>query len=263
MRGTLACCEQTGEPVPPRVESRSVRVRAPSTGGPAQKPGLVSSTTDNVYLAVCGLGVDSEPLALEGSMPTFVNGFPQAQAAVTYPERMHAGQRRADGTPFILHPLEVASLLYDNGAPDHLIAAGVMHDLIEKTGVSAADLRERFGPRITGLVLAVSDDEQIAGYANRKAALRQQVSRAGDEALALFAADKLSKVHELRRETAVDSKEGAAPGRVRELRSRRLRHYHRSLVLLEERQPDSALVRELRDELAALLGERAMLAGAR
>ena len=61
---------------------------------------------------------------------------------MAYAERMHAGQRRADGTPFILHPLEVASLLHDNGAPDHLIAAGVMHDLIEKTGVSASDLQE-------------------------------------------------------------------------------------------------------------------------
>jgi (p)ppGpp synthase/HD superfamily hydrolase len=122
-------------------------------------------------------------------MPTFVEGLPQTQAAVAYAQLMPAGQRRADGTPFILHPLEVASLLYYTGAPDHLTAAGVMHDLIEKSDASAADLRERFGPRITTLVLAVTDDDQIAGYANRKAALRQQVSGAGDEALTLFAAD--------------------------------------------------------------------------
>jgi predicted HD phosphohydrolase len=202
-------------------------------------------------------------VAFKGGVPTFVAGLPQTRAAVAYAERKHAGQRRADGTPFILHPLEVASLLHDSGAPDHLIAAAVMHDLIEKTAVSAADLRERFGARITGLVLAVSDDEQIAGYAKRKAALRRQVSAAGDEALALFAADKLSKVRELRRETTVASKDSATPGRVRALRARRLRHYDRSLVLLEKRQPDSPLVRELRDELVALLRERAMLAGTR
>jgi (p)ppGpp synthase/HD superfamily hydrolase len=111
---------------------------------------------------------------------------------------MHGGQRRADRTPFILHPLEVASLLYYSGAPDHLIAAGVMHDLIEKTDATPANLRERFGPRITELVLAVSDDARIAGYAKRKAALRQQVAGAGDEALTLCAADKLSKLRELR-----------------------------------------------------------------
>jgi (p)ppGpp synthase/HD superfamily hydrolase len=186
-------------------------------------------------------------------MLTFVEGLPQTQAAMAYAERMHGGQRRADGTPFILHPLEVASLLYDNGAPDHLIAAGVMHDLIEKSDATPADLRERFGPRITELVLAVSDDGRITGYGKRKAALRRQVAGAGEEALTLFAADKLSKLRELRRETAVDSAASAAPARVRELRARRVRHYQRSLALLEERLHDSPLVRELRGELTMLV----------
>lgn len=199
-------------------------------------------------------------MAVHRRMPTFMKGLPQTQTAVAYAERMHAGQQRADGTPFILHPLEVASLLYDNGAPDHLIAAGVMHDLIEKTDATPADVRERLGPRITGLVLAVSDDDRIAGYAKRKAALRQQVAGADEEVLTLFAADKLSKARELRRESAVDSEASATPGRVRELRTRRLKHYHRSLALLEERLPGSPLVRELRDELTALTRERATLA---
>jgi (p)ppGpp synthase/HD superfamily hydrolase len=196
-------------------------------------------------------------------MSPFMTGLRQTQAALAYAERMHAGQQRADATPFILHPLEVASLLFDNGAPDYLVAAGVMHDLIEKTDASAADLRERFGPRITGLVLAVSDDAEITGYAKRKAALRQQVTGAGDEALTLFAADKLSKVRELRRESAADSEISATSGRVRELRTRRLKHYDRSLTLLQERLPESPLVRKLSDELAGLRHARATLAGTR
>jgi (p)ppGpp synthase/HD superfamily hydrolase len=65
-----------------------------------------------------------------------------------------------------------------------------MHELIEKTDVSASDLRERFGARITELVLAVSDDDRIAGYTQREAALRGQVSVAGEEALTLFAAEQ-------------------------------------------------------------------------
>lgn len=48
-------------------------------------------------------------------------------------------------------------------------------------------------------MLAVSDDDRITGYAKRKAALRQQVAGGGEEALTLFAADKLSKLRELRR----------------------------------------------------------------
>jgi (p)ppGpp synthase/HD superfamily hydrolase len=186
--------------------------------------------------------------------------LPQAQAAVKYAERMHAGQRQGDGTPYMLHPLEVAALLYHAGAPDHLVAAGVMHDLIEKTAVSESELRRRFGRRITALVRVVSDDDQISGYATRKAALRSQVARAGDEALALFAADKLSKLRELRRETSRDRKRREPVGRVRELRARRLRHYQRSLAMLEERLPESRLVRELRNELGAFLRDRATVA---
>lgn len=196
-------------------------------------------------------------------MRTSFEGLAQTQAAIAYAQKMHTGQHRADGAPFILHPLEVASLLREAGAPDHLIAAGVMHDLIEKTDVSASELRTRFGRRITRLVLVVSDDDKIASYAKRKSALRQQVADAGDEALTLFAADKLSKLRELRRENAVDSRDGGAPVRVRALRARRLKHYQRCLALLEERIPGSSLVRDLHDELGALTRDRANLAASR
>jgi hypothetical protein len=79
----------------------------------------------------------------------------------------------------------------------------------------------------------------------------------------VFAADKLSMLRELRRETALDTDVDATPGPVRELRARRLEHYQRSLALLEERQPESPLVLELCDELAALLRERAIPGGSR
>lgn len=187
----------------------------------------------------------------EGWQPTPDLGLPQTRAAVEYAERMHAGQLRGDGTPYILHPLEVAFLLYYVNAPDHVIAAGVLHDLIEKAEVTAGELGDRFGPAITCLVLAVTDDEHIQGYATRKAALRRQVAAAGDEALAIFAADKLSKLRELRREATVDPELGEnSVGR--KIRTRRLKHYRRSLAMLEERLPESPLVRELAQELQAL-----------
>src|SRR6476469_1719485 len=105
-------------------------------------------------------------------MPGFIHELPMTMVAFAYAKRAHDGQlRRVDGAPFIVHPLEVASLLDCAGAPDHLVAAGVLHDTIEKTHVVASDLRERFGNRVATLVLAVSEDEHITGYARRKAAL--------------------------------------------------------------------------------------------
>lgn len=186
--------------------------------------------------------------------PTFSQDLPLSQAAAAYAEEIHAGQRRGDGSPFIEHPLEVASLLRDVHAPDHLVAAGVLHDLIEKSDATVADLNDLFGPQVTALVLSVTDDDRIHGYARRKATLRRQVAGAGEEALTLFAADKLSRLRELRREARADSGDGATA--VREPRARRVRHYLRSLALLEERLPQSPLVRDLRAELESYLRER-------
>jgi (p)ppGpp synthase/HD superfamily hydrolase len=108
-------------------------------------------------------------------MPNSVRRLPKTQAALDYARELHAGQsREADGAPFIVHPREVASLLYDAGAPDHLIAAGALHDVIEKTLARAPDLRQRFGGRVAMLVLALTENEHITPYAARKAALRSQ-----------------------------------------------------------------------------------------
>ena len=167
------------------------------------------------------------------------------RAALAYARTAHAGQsRNADGAPFILHPREVAALLRRAGAPDHLVAAGALHDVIEKTPAAAADLRRRFGARITKLVLAVSEDQRIRGYAARKAALRHQVAAAGEEALMLFAADKISKARELR----VEGPKGV------DARTQRLRiaHYRSCLSLLQKRLPGSPLVGQLRAELEGL-----------
>jgi hypothetical protein len=190
-------------------------------------------------------------------MPNSVHGFPRTEAALDYARELHAGQSRsADGAPFIVHPREVASLLYDVGAPDHLIAAGALHDVIEKTPASAPDLRKRFGSRVATLVLAVSEDECIAGYAARKAALRRKVAHAGDEALMLFAANKISKTRELGIDRRADHASLGHLAHRRQPRKRRLEHYQRCLTLLQEHLPDSPLVAQLDAELKKLSAYR-------
>ncbi|MBV9605508.1 MAG: bifunctional (p)ppGpp synthetase/guanosine-3',5'-bis(diphosphate) 3'-pyrophosphohydrolase [Solirubrobacterales bacterium] len=172
-------------------------------------------------------------------LPDLIVRLPKTRAALAYAEERHAGQRRkGDGAPFIEHPAEVAWILYRAGAPDHVIAAGVLHDTIEKAGADIADLRTRFGPRTAALVAAVSEDPAIPTYARRKAALRDQVAAAGPEALMVFAADKISKVRELSLRRS--------PSRPPQ---RRLTHYRRCLELLERLLSDSPLVAQLRTEL--------------
>ena len=184
-------------------------------------------------------------------VPFAGSGLDQTLAAVAYAVEQHAGQRRtADGAPFVLHPIEVATLLADVGAPDHVVAAGVLHDTIEKTSTEPDDLRQRFGTLVTALVVALTEDPAISGYNARKSALRDQVQGAGDEALMVFAADKVSKARELR---TFFARTTLANGGRRSAKSlRKLAHYRHCAELLEDRLPDSLLVESLRRELEQL-----------
>jgi hypothetical protein len=188
-------------------------------------------------------------------VPFVGSGLHQTLAALAYAVEQHAGQRRpGDGGPFVLHPIEVATLLADVGAPDHVVAAGVLHDTIEKTSTQAEDLRERFGTRVASLVVALSEDPSISGYSARKAALRDQMKAASDEALMVFAADKLSKARELHRAFTRDPRTGEAPHPARRgsKAHRKLTHYRHCAELLEGRLAGSPLVESLRGELAQL-----------
>lgn len=183
------------------------------------------------------------PILISADLPLeFDVRLPRTRDALAFAQRAHAGQRReADGAPFIVHPLEVAMLLYEAGAADEVIAAGVLHDTLEKTDATVYELHARFGPRVCEIVCAETDDPRIAGYARRKAELREQVSRAGQDALMVFAADKVSKVREL----------ALGEGPPIKVRSQRLRHYRQCLAMLQRRLPHSPLVAALAAELEA------------
>ena len=174
-------------------------------------------------------------------------GLSTTRQAVAYAARLHAGQRRAsDGAPFIVHPLEVACLLGDADARDEVIAAGVLHDVVEKTDADADELGARFGPAIATLVLAVTEDPQIIGYDARKAALLEQVATAGRDAQMVFAADKISKVRELSR---VRDRTGRRHAHIAGLHDGRFAYYRRCLNLLEQLLADSSLITVLRSEI--------------
>lgn len=112
----------------------------------------------------------------------------------------HEGQRRKDnGSPYITHPVAVAELLHDAGFGDQLIAAALLHDVVEDTEKDADELRERFGDRVAELVETLSDDEEIDDWEQRKHEHHEQVAEAGPDATAIYIADKLSNLRDMRR----------------------------------------------------------------
>jgi (p)ppGpp synthase/HD superfamily hydrolase len=180
-----------------------------------------------------------------GADLTFLRDLPLARAAVKFASERHAGQRReADGAEFILHPIEVAALLERSGYPDHVVAAAVLHDVLEDTDAERADLESRFGPEVAEIVALVSDDPSIEDEEQRKDDVRERVRRAGGFATVVYAADKISKVRELR---------GMIHGGLdRSQAEVKLDRYRRSLAMLENVIPDSRLVEVLRFEIEAL-----------
>ena len=185
---------------------------------------------------------------LTTSEPPFLDGRPTARRALRWAGTMHRDQRRAvDGAPFILHPLEVGSLLSGRDFPEPVIVAGLLHDVVEKTGATLADVRSMFGDRVAGIVDAATEDDGIEGYAERKAELRRQVAEADGEAHAVYLADKIAKARELRAQVARGRPRLEEP----ELRSR-FEHYEASLAMLRDVARHRAMVDQLAFELWAL-----------
>ena len=175
----------------------------------------------------------------------FVQRSPLTRGALDFAARSHEGQRReADDAPFVTHPVEVARLLHEAGYSDEVVAAGVLHDVLEDTEVERRELERRFGPEVARLVAAVSDDPSIADHAERKAALRAQVADAGEAAAVVFAADKVSKARELRMRMS--------HGRFQRKDEVKIEHYQASLALLAELIPAHDLVGKLRVELESM-----------
>jgi hypothetical protein len=179
--------------------------------------------------------------------PSFVDALPTTKAALEFAASRHAGQRRdVDNAPFILHPLEVAHLLQGRDYPDHVIAAGVLHDVLEDTDVQREELEDRFGPDVAQLVAAVSEPPGDGTYAQRKARLREVVAGASSDAAAVFAADKVAKAREFRLGIV------GRGGSVEAVDGDKLDHYWACLALLERKLGPQPLVRQLRFELEAL-----------
>jgi guanosine-3',5'-bis(diphosphate) 3'-pyrophosphohydrolase len=85
--------------------------------------------------------------------------------ALQFAAHKHRDQRRKDleASPYINHPIALANVLWREGGvtqPD-IISAALLHDTIEDTDTTPEELRERFGKKVTDMVLEVTDDKSL------------------------------------------------------------------------------------------------------
>ncbi|MDQ8038312.1 MAG: bifunctional GTP diphosphokinase/guanosine-3',5'-bis pyrophosphate 3'-pyrophosphohydrolase [Pedobacter sp.] len=81
--------------------------------------------------------------------------------AYFYSEKAHEGQFRRNGDPYITHPLAVANILCDMHMDHQSIMAAMLHDVIEDTGVSKAEIAAQFGQEVAELVDGVTKLTQV------------------------------------------------------------------------------------------------------
>ena len=177
--------------------------------------------------------------------PEFVRGSPLLEEAYELAVDAHHGARRRNDTD-VDHPVAVAMLLEGRGFDEEVVAAALLHEVLEDTATERSEITERFGPGVADLVRVMTEDASIEPYEERKAEHRARVARHSSRAAAIYAADKLAKTSAIRHHGGPIS-------------DHKLHHYRQTLVELRRAYPELPFLNELDEGLRKLDAERDQL----
>ncbi|NCA70362.1 MAG: bifunctional (p)ppGpp synthetase/guanosine-3',5'-bis(diphosphate) 3'-pyrophosphohydrolase [Sphingobacteriia bacterium] len=120
--------------------------------------------------------------------------------AAAFAATKHRNQRRkdAEASPYINHPIALADVLVNEGGVDDpiVLCAAILHDTIEDTETTAAEIEEHFGTSISAVVLEVTDDKSLA-KAVRKQRQVEQAPHASHAAKLVKLADKICNLRDI------------------------------------------------------------------
>ena len=143
--------------------------------------------------------------------------------AHAYAKKAHEGQVRLSGEPYITHPVAVATIIADLGLDTVAAAAALLHDAVEDTGVTLAQLDAEFGPAVAAIVDGVTKLDRLrfdSKEAQQAATMRKMlVAMASDwRVLVIKLADRLHNMRTLsvmpewkQRRTAEETRDIYAP----------------------------------------------------
>ncbi len=126
--------------------------------------------------------------------------------ALAFSHTAHKRQRRKnkEATPYINHPVRVATILFNAGERDAaLLAAAVLHDVVEDCGVSKAQIAKKFGGEVAELVMEVTDDKTLPKD-ERKRLQIQHAPQLSGRAKKLKLGDKIANLEDTLRDGPAD-----------------------------------------------------------
>jgi (p)ppGpp synthase/HD superfamily hydrolase len=125
-------------------------------------------------------------------------------------------KRKGTDTPYIAHPMAVASLIIEHGGSEAVVLAGLLHDVVEDTKVTAAEVEAAFGAEVLELVLAVTnppiDWKTFKGDFELRADYREKLRGARSDVQLLSACDKLHNARGIL-EDLRDARDNAGEGK--------------------------------------------------
>ena len=134
--------------------------------------------------------------------------------AIMLAVKAHDGmRRRGNDIPYILHPMEAAVIVGTMTEDQEIIAAAVLHDVVEDAGISMEEIESKFGKRVRELVSCETENKREDLPANetwriRKEETLQALSEATDPAVwMMWLGDKLSNIRAFYRQWKVEGDE--------------------------------------------------------
>ncbi len=122
------------------------------------------------------------------------------QKAIDFAAKAHSGQiRKSSKLPFIVHPFNVGIMLQKLNCSDEVIAAGILHDVVEDTGVTLDDIRHEFGEKVAYLVDSATE-YKAASWKETKTKAIEGLKNASFEVRLIRCVDKLHNIKTLEAE---------------------------------------------------------------
>ena len=165
--------------------------------------------------------------------------------AIAFAVKAHDGMRRKKSeAPYILHPMEAAVIVGTMSSDQNLIAAAVLHDVVEDAGVSIEEVEEKFGKRVRELVESETEDKRAdlppeATWRIRKEETLEVLKNADDiSVLIVWLGDKLANMRSIYRDFKVEG--NAMWQRFNQKNVEEQAWYYRSIVNLTSRLSDTS-----------------------
>jgi (p)ppGpp synthase/HD superfamily hydrolase len=178
-------------------------------------------------------------------------------AALRFATNAHDGQfRKGTRVPYLIHPLGVCKLLLDQGCPDYVAIAGLLHDTVEDSHVTVREVDAIFGERVASLVEFATEINKLWSWEQRKEHTLQRLSSGQSEELWLSVADKLDNIRSIRGDLERYGEETWK--RFRRPREKQKWYYQSLRRIFDERlrePPGSELAARFRAEVEIVFGD--------